>query len=94
MSLRLTRKNAQGIPFGFHHISAIEHRIGYETLVCVKSYIDEETYRNATPDDEDYGEVFFEVNWYTRDYDDGFRLADAYAWLKSMPEFEGAEDVY
>lgn len=90
LSKRITLGN--GIQTNYHRIRTIMHDVGNKTLVDVVSYTS-----RARRDEElasgGLEEMCVHVEWHEHDYDDALTLADAYAWLKELPEFEGATDV-
>jgi hypothetical protein len=90
LSKRITLGN--GIQTNYHRIRTIMHDVGNKTLVDVVSY----TSRARRDEEVESGgliETCVNVAWHEHDYDDALTLADAYAWLKELPEFEGATDV-
>lgn len=90
LSKRITLSN--GIQTNYHRIRTIMHDVNAKTLVDVASY----TSRARRDEEVESGgliETCVNVAWYEHGYDDSLTLADAYAWLKEQPEFDGATDV-
>lgn len=90
LSKRVTLAN--GVQTNYHRIRTIMHDVGSKTLVDVVSY----TSRAKREEEREAGglvETCVDVEWHEHDYDDALTVADAYAWLKTTEQFEGATDV-
>lgn len=88
MGLRKHIQLDNGVQVNYHRIAAITHRVNGETLVLARSYTSQAKRR-----EEGEGEVYVEERWFPLPYDDSLTVAEAYARLKELPEFEGAEDA-
>lgn len=86
MALYKEIKQPDGIVTNYHRIMFVEHWINSHISIAVLSYTDgsarhmEETpYKISTT--------------YETDYIENMTIKDAYAFLKSLPDFAGAEDI-
>ena len=79
-----------GVTTKYHRILLVNSVINSHISITVLSYIDEEGRQND-------GDI--ELNPYKTgvtyeiDYIENMTIEDAYAYLKTLPEFEGAEDI-
>ena len=86
-----------GIVLNYHRVCDIQTTVNQQINIQVASYInqakrqeEQEAYKNGTGMN-----VFIEGSWYTTEYtDEGMSTPGAYAYLKTLPEFEGATDVF
>lgn len=86
-----------GLPLGYHRVALVSIDVNNQNTVLVHSYLDEAARRY----EKDYaaglveGEPSFpyvEATYYNPEYSGAMSVAAAYAWLRALPEFEGAED--
>lgn len=85
MALSKEIKQDDGVVTTYHRILFIQITTNRQNSIAVMSYIDEESRQTARP----YcGAVTYET-----DYDETMTVEDAYNYLKTLPEFEGATDV-
>lgn len=89
MALFKTKRDEANVPVSYHRILYICNSVNNETSICVKSYINE-VERVAEKNDED---VYSSLRTYYTSYMEGCTASDAYSFLKSLPEFEGATDI-
>ena len=86
-----------GIVLSYHRICDIQVTVNQQINIQVASYLsqakrqeEKDAYANGTAMN-----VFIEGSWYTTDYtDEGMSPPAAYAYLKTLPAFEGAIDVF
>lgn len=91
MGLRKHVQLANGVRVVYHRVAAIQHVVNRDTMVLVASYTSQAK-RNELKGDAD-ADVYVSEEWRALPYDDALTVAGAYAYLKSLPEFEGAEDA-
>lgn len=84
-----------GIPLSYHCISNISSLTNISNIIEVSSYIDKEAkrlaQRNRVTPLENF-DVFINTTFYNIAYDPDMNITKAYNYLKTLPEFEGAED--
>ena len=86
-----------GVQLRYHRISSVNHVTNQQTIIEVISYPslakrrEEQERENALP--EERADIYMQVVGHCIDYDPSMGISDAYEWLKSQPEFDGAEDV-
>ena len=73
----------------YHRILLIQSVINSHTSITVLSYIDQDS-RSIEPMES---RVYKTSVTYEIDYVENMSVEDAYAYLKTLPEFEGAEDI-
>lgn len=81
-----------GITTMYHHIPMVTIEANQRVTILVHSYISENSRLIDKDADIDYAPQHYEYEYYTLDVDNDMTLEKAYEWLKSQPEFEGAED--
>lgn len=80
-----------GVTTSYHRILYLTKTINRQNSIAVLSYVDEQSRsdeRNAVLERPYRKGITYET-----DYDEDMTIEDAYAYLKTLPEFEGAEDV-
>lgn len=86
-----------GVTCAYHRVALVSMDVNSQNTVLVVSYID----RSGRQYELDWaaGKISGEPKWpYTRGkyhnppYQGAMSVSGAYAWLKTLPEFEGAED--
>lgn len=78
-----------GVVTNYHRILLVESVINSHTSITVLSYIDKEGRQKEHTDFNPYKTGIT----YSIDYVENMKIEDAYAYLKTLPEFEGAEDI-
>lgn len=91
-----------GIVTEYHRIVMIKIEINQRNTILVHSYLSEAG-RQVEKDvaaglyrDADFGLIkwpYVKAEYLHPEYDENMTISKAYEWLKSQPEFEGAEDV-
>lgn len=89
MALLKAIKHDNGVTTNYHRIFFTQSTINHHNSIAVLSYIDKES-RNAEGTDTPPYKVAIT---YEKPYRENMTIEDAYAYLKSLPEFEGAEDI-
>ena len=81
-----------GITLSYHRVVRIESIINYSSMIEVQSYMDKirRLREKANPTDVD---EYIEAKYYNIPYDPELNVVKAYEYIKSLPEFEGAEDI-
>ena len=102
MALKKTVTAKNGIVTEYHRIAMISVEVNQQNTILLYSYLSEDgrqiekDYAEGKYKDIDSG--FFLLRYYDEhylhpDYDGTMTIEKAYEWLKTLPEFEGAEDV-
>lgn len=78
-----------GVVTNYHRILLMQSVINSHTSISVLSYINEEGRQNEDSEDPPYKSAIT----YETDYVENMTIENAYNYLKSLPEFEGAEDI-
>jgi hypothetical protein len=73
----------------YHRILLIQSVVNSHTSISVLSYVDQDS-RNIEPTES---RVYKSCITYEMEYVENMTIEDAYAYLKTLPEFEGAEDI-
>jgi hypothetical protein len=79
-----------GVTTNYHRIWFVQQMVNQTTAIAVLSYIDDNA-REA----EQNGQTrqYKQAVTYQTDYQENMTVSEAYDYLKTLPEFEGAEDV-
>ena len=98
MALKKKIKQPNGVELEYHRIAMVRIETNQQISVLLHSYINEEG-RNY---EKDYaagkieGEPTFpyvDAQYLSFDYDESMNIKNAYEKLKTLPAFEGAEDI-
>lgn len=86
-----------GIVLNYHRVVSVNNITNIQSTIEVASYINEEQ-RNKEKEwyeSEDKGDmnVFIDSKFYIKEYDKDLNVDNAYEYLKTLEEFEGAEDI-
>ena len=86
-----------GVPLTYHRIALVSVDVGNQCTVLIHSYVAEANrqYEKSWAAGEIEGEPTFpyvDARYLNPPYDEQMNLASAYEWLKSLSEYEGAED--
>ena len=73
----------------YHRILLIQSVVNSHTSISVLSYVDQDS-RNIEPTES---RVYKSCITYEMEYVENMTIEDAYAYLKTLPEFEEAEDI-
>ena len=91
MALRKAIRQEDGVTTNYHRVLYIHNTINSHSSIAVVSYIDD-----VAREDEKtavIGQPYKQATTYETEYDEGMTAEKAYSFLKSLPVFEGAEDV-
>lgn len=91
MALYKKIRQDDGVTTTYHRILLLVKTINRQNSIAVLSYVD------STARDEEKDSILtqpYSKNiTYELPYDEAMTVAEAYTYLKSLPQFEGAEDV-
>ena len=91
MALRKNIRQEDGVTTSYHRILQIIQTVNRQTSIAVLSYVDE-----VARDDEKtfvIQQPYSKSITYETAYDESMTVAKAYEYLKTLPQFEGAEDI-
>lgn len=97
---KITAQN--GIATEYHRIAMISIEVNQQNTILLYSYLSEDgrqvekDYAAGKYKDMDSGLVpfpYYDAQYLHPAYDETMTIEKAYEYLKSLPEFEGAEDV-
>lgn len=89
MALFKTIKQPDGVTTTYHRILFIDSMINSHVSIVVMSYIDEEGRKNSSPEARAYNVTVT----YEKEYEKNMTVERAYQYLKTLPQFEDAEDI-
>ena len=102
MALKKTVRMQNGIATEYHRIAMLKIDINQEITILINSYLSEDgrqvekDYAEGKYKDVDEGLIpfpYYNAEYLNAPYDSEMTIRKAYADLKTLPEFEGAEDV-
>lgn len=89
MALKKEVRQDNGVVTNYHRILYITSMINSHVSIAVLSYIDEPGRNMENSETEPYKVAVT----YEKEYEENMTIEDAYEYLKTLPEFEGAEDI-
>lgn len=89
MALKKEVRQDNGIVTNYHRILFIQSTINSHTSISVLSYVDEPSRDQEGTETPPYKVAIT----YETDYVKNMTIKKAYEYLKTLPEFEGAEDI-
>lgn len=89
MALQKEIRQDNGIVTQYHRVFFIQSIINRHTSIAVLSYVDEPSREMEDTDMPPYKAAIT----YETDYKENITVEEAYGYLKTLPEFEGAEDI-
>ncbi len=92
MAIKKRKVWPNGVTTTYHHIPMIKVEVNQDVTILVHSYINENSRLIDKDATIDYIPQHYEYNYYSTGSDNFMTIEKAYEWLKSQPEFEGAED--
>lgn len=92
MALYKEIKQNDGVTTAYHRVLYVTQHVNDYTAIAVVSYTDEESRSNDIPSEGD-NRPYRNAITYQMDYDENMTIKTAYDYLKTLPQFEGAEDV-
>lgn len=91
MALKKSIRQNDGVTTGYHRILFLQQTVNRQNSIAVFSYVDEEA-REAEVNNT-IEQPYIVSKTYETDYSEDMTIETAYEYLKTLPEFEGAEDV-
>lgn len=89
MALQKAIIQDDGVTTNYHRILYIQSMVNSHDSIAVLSYIDAESRQSESTERRPYTAAIT----YEKDYEENMTIESAYAYLKTLPAFEGAEDV-
>lgn len=89
MALNKAIRQEDGVTTSYHRVSYIHNTINRQTSLSVMSYVD----KKAREDELEGKSPYRQSKTFEVEYDENITPSKAYDILKSLPDFEGAEDV-
>lgn len=89
MALKITHRQPDGVTTEYHRILYVQIAPNECNCIAVASYVDAES---RLSEQGELVEPYKKGKTYTVEYDEGMTVSEAYAKLKTLPDFEGAED--
>lgn len=98
MALKKKIVKQNGVELDYHRIAMVKIDTNQKSTILLYSYINEEgrNYEKRYAAGEIVGEPSFpyvDAEYISLNYDENMNIKNAYEWLKTQPQFEGAEDV-
>ena len=96
MAISKSLETGGGVPLEYHRIANVSSQVNEATFVTVVSYTSQEKRaeeKDALAEGAEF-DVFMETTLVELPYSDGMTVSEAYSLVKSLPEFEGAQDVW
>lgn len=91
MALYKEIKQSDGVTTKYHRILYVMTTVNRQNSIAVLSYVDDES-RTAEIENV-MSQPYQKSITYETDYDPSMTIEAAYNFLKTLPQFEGAEDV-
>lgn len=91
MALLKDVKQADGVTTSYHRILFVQTTVNRQNSIAVFSYVDADS-RNHEKISE-FAQPYVKSVTYETTYDETMTVESAYQYLKTLPQFEGAEDV-
>jgi hypothetical protein len=91
MALAIAVRQDDGVVTSYHRILFLTKTTNRQNSIAVLSYVDEET-RESEKDSAEIQPYRRSVTYETT-YDPNMTIESAYNYLKTLPEFEGADDI-
>lgn len=91
MALYKSIRQNDGVTTSYHRILYVMKTVNRQNSIAVTSYVDQD----ARVDEQSsvLAQPYCKALTYETEYDDTMTVEKAYDFLKTLPEFEGAEDV-
>lgn len=90
MALYKEIRQEDGVTTSYHRIVYLQITTNRQNSISVLSYVNDNA-RNRINDM--VSEPYVKAVTYETDYDENMTIEDAYNFLKTLPEFEGATDI-
>lgn len=89
MALKKEIRQSDGVVTNYHRILYIQSTINSHDSIAVVSYVDEIGRAMESNGDRPYRAAVT----YEKDYEENMTIEDAYRYLKTLPDYEDAEDI-
>jgi hypothetical protein len=90
MALRKPIVQPDGVTTEYHRILFLQTTVNSHVSIAVLSYLNADSRQTEKESKQPYKAAVT----YETAYDENMTIESAYEYLKTLPEFEGAEDVY
>lgn len=91
MALYKEIKQNDGVTTNYHRILFLTQTVNRQNSIAVLSYVDEES--RADEKTNVMSQPYQKSITYETSYVPNMTIEDAYTFLKTLPQFEGAEDI-
>ena len=91
MALYKEIKQSDGVITKYHRILFLTQTINRQNSIAVLSYVDADSRESETAGE--MAQPYQKSITYETEYDPSMTVETAYDYLKTLPQFEGAEDV-
>ena len=92
MALYKEIKQNDGVTTAYHRVLYVTQHVNEYTAIAVVSYVDAESRENDLASNGD-NRPYRNAITYQMAYDESMTIGKAYDYLKTVPEFEGAENA-
>lgn len=94
MALYKSIRQPDGVTTSYHRILYIQNTLNEQTSIAVVSYVDDAARTTELSSEDEIAISPYKVAvTYEKTYDESITPDKAYDYLKTLPEFEGAEDI-
>lgn len=84
-------KQDDGVTTNYHRILYLTQTVNRQNSIAVVSYVDEES--RSLEKDSVLSQPYQKAVTYEIPYDESMTVENAYEYLKTLPQFEGAVDI-
>lgn len=91
MALYKAIKQSDGVTASYHRILYMTQTVNRQNSIVVLSYVDGDA--RAIERDSIETQPYSKSKTYETSYDENMTIVSAYEYLKTLPQFEDAEDV-
>lgn len=91
MAIYIPIKQDDGVTTNYHRILYLTQTINRQNSIAVVSYVDEES--RSLEKDSVLSQPYQKAVTYEIPYDESMTVENAYEYLKTLPQFEGAVDI-
>lgn len=91
MALSKPIRQEDGVTTNYHRILYLMQTVNKQNSIAVVSYVDDQS-RNDEKESV-VAQPYQKAVTYETDYDETMTVEKAYDYLKTLPQFEGAEDI-
>jgi len=84
-------KQKDGVTTYYHRILYLTQTVNRQNSIAVLSYVDDAS-RTAEQENE-IAQPYMQAVTYELPYDETMTVETAYAYIKTLPQFEGAENI-